>query len=711
MGVFDQFPYTNFHELNLDWILRALKEIETTIDQFVAINALKYADPIQWNITSQYEKNTIVIDPQTGVAYISVAAVPTGVALTNTDYWTVVFDLGSFVTRAAKNFTSRYEANTTLTATFNSVAGDWLVWGDSLYIANANITAGDSYIVDGNIRSITMEEIVGHLSDLSTTDKSNLVAAINEVLTTLQNTAGDLNNLSTTNKSNLVAAINELVQAIIDEAIRVDGITGDLDNLSTTNKSNLVNALNEVLTSLNNEISSRISKPYINVLDYGAVGDGLTDDYTAFIDAYTAAEEGSAIIVPNKTYYLSANPDDHSKNIKWIIDIGTVFVGAGSYGGLEGISNGFISPMSNPYNKIVRTNSKIYNEVVAPVGGGICIDNYESKNKNTNSKTITGTITNGSAIMTNVSDLTGVHVGDSILASITGWLDGSTRVNSVRVVSIDTDTNSLEFGSTPASGALPGDGWCDPTPWTGNSQTATFTIRPRNWLVNQYIGVDTGVIDNIDDFNYLINGVFNVNGGVGNALELDINLVGQASGGTNGILLTGIGSYADPNYAIRINRGGTQNWTTGIDIQHCQFGIGITAYQPLLIRTNFYDNQTASYKTPLHGVIFDNISDIIATTRPLFGGEQLVNNATGLLLARATDTTPAGNYIQCLNKARDEAEFFVDVEGNIFARGIIRAIGGFRIQQTAQSITTEQVTKYITIYDQSNNPIKLAVVE
>ena len=26
MGLFDQFPYTNFHELNLDWILKALKE-------------------------------------------------------------------------------------------------------------------------------------------------------------------------------------------------------------------------------------------------------------------------------------------------------------------------------------------------------------------------------------------------------------------------------------------------------------------------------------------------------------------------------------------------------------------------------------------------------------------------------------------------------------------------------------------------------------
>lgn len=32
MGVFEHFPYTNFHELNLDWVLRTLKELETRMD-------------------------------------------------------------------------------------------------------------------------------------------------------------------------------------------------------------------------------------------------------------------------------------------------------------------------------------------------------------------------------------------------------------------------------------------------------------------------------------------------------------------------------------------------------------------------------------------------------------------------------------------------------------------------------------------------------
>lgn len=38
MGLYEHFPYSNYHELNLDWILSKVKEIQTDIDE---INAWK----------------------------------------------------------------------------------------------------------------------------------------------------------------------------------------------------------------------------------------------------------------------------------------------------------------------------------------------------------------------------------------------------------------------------------------------------------------------------------------------------------------------------------------------------------------------------------------------------------------------------------------------------------------------------------------------
>ena len=263
----NEYPYTDFHELNLSWVIKELRTFATTLEQFVSINALKYADPIQWNITSQYEKNTIVIDPVTGVAYISVAPVPAGVIITNTDYWTPVFDLGALTEKAGRNIANKYEENTTLTATFPSNVNDWLIWGDVLYRVISPIIAGDQYVIDSNIKHFTIEDLIGHLEDLNTDDKSNIVSAINDVLRILTETTGDLDDLNTTDKSNLVAATNEVLQTLFNT-------TGNLNDLNTTDKSNLVAATNELLDKYN-------SYKIVNVKDYGVKGDGSTDDTDA----------------------------------------------------------------------------------------------------------------------------------------------------------------------------------------------------------------------------------------------------------------------------------------------------------------------------------------------------------------------------------------------------------------------------------------------
>ena len=36
MSIFEQFPYTNFHDLNLDWILKHMKELVQSVQQITA---------------------------------------------------------------------------------------------------------------------------------------------------------------------------------------------------------------------------------------------------------------------------------------------------------------------------------------------------------------------------------------------------------------------------------------------------------------------------------------------------------------------------------------------------------------------------------------------------------------------------------------------------------------------------------------------------
>ena len=313
MGLFDQFPYTNFHELNLAWILEALKEIQTTTEQFVAINSLKYADPIQWNITSQYEKNTIVIDPQSGTAYISVQAVPIGVALTNEDYWTVVFDLEQFVTKANSNFTSRVEEATTTTATFATPQGSLVIWGGELYVANTNIIAGDQYVVGSNITRIHVEDITGRLLDLTTTDKSNLVAAINELVTNLANEITARENADTNLQTNIddeatarENADTNLQTNIDDEASTrasadstLQSNIGNLNNLNTTAKSNLVDAINEI--SNRGTIYSLSNRAFILIGDsYGSGYDGSSDTNRGWLyQCKDLLEDGGATVYTN----------------------------------------------------------------------------------------------------------------------------------------------------------------------------------------------------------------------------------------------------------------------------------------------------------------------------------------------------------------------------------------------------------------------------
>ena len=238
-----KYNYIDFHELNLDWLIAAVEQFEYEMDNFVSINAVKYADPIQWNITKQYEKNTIVIDPVSGTAYISAKPVPAGVALSRTDYWNVVFDLSRFITLAAQNFANTYEALPTTTATMATDEGSWVVWDSTLYVAKNDIHVGDMYVPDGNIEKKTVEDFFGMLASALNQEIQDRQDADIQIMLDVNDLIASEAHIRSDEDIRIYQELSDLITSDVN---LIDSKIGDLDNLTTTNKSDIVSALNEV---------------------------------------------------------------------------------------------------------------------------------------------------------------------------------------------------------------------------------------------------------------------------------------------------------------------------------------------------------------------------------------------------------------------------------------------------------------------------------
>lgn len=171
MALFENFPYTNFHELNLDWVIQKIKEFNSKLNTAMAAK-ITVADPIQWDISKQYEQFTVVVDNNR--AYLSIAPVPYGVSITDTDYWQEIFDLDQMF-QDLKSAMSINDDGGSLTSSANRSVND-LVWlNDTLHVVTAPITLGDTYS-SANVQEISIEAWVKALVSGLSTNLSALTA-------------------------------------------------------------------------------------------------------------------------------------------------------------------------------------------------------------------------------------------------------------------------------------------------------------------------------------------------------------------------------------------------------------------------------------------------------------------------------------------------------------------------------------------------------
>lgn len=174
----NEWPYTNFHELNLDWILDTLKKQDATIADFISLNSITYADPVQWDITRQYPKNCVVVD-KNGDGYLSVQPVPVGVEIGNTDYWTKIGNFSELWSTVKLAITAADEGLKT-TASADRAAGD-LVWlNNTLYVCTTAITRGTEYGTN-NTAKTTIDARLANLANAVKTLQTN-IANVNAAL-------------------------------------------------------------------------------------------------------------------------------------------------------------------------------------------------------------------------------------------------------------------------------------------------------------------------------------------------------------------------------------------------------------------------------------------------------------------------------------------------------------------------------------------------
>lgn len=144
------------YQYNLGWLIKRLKSMEADLNTAIDLKTIHYADPIQWDITTQYSPNTVVVDPKTGTAYMSKVPVPAGILLTNKTYWVVVFNYQQIYEDIKDGVASNERSNEF--ASHDYAVNDLVWWGNHLYRVLKPITSGGQFKPNDNVIKTKIED-------------------------------------------------------------------------------------------------------------------------------------------------------------------------------------------------------------------------------------------------------------------------------------------------------------------------------------------------------------------------------------------------------------------------------------------------------------------------------------------------------------------------------------------------------------------------
>lgn len=303
------------YQYNLGWLIKELISFKQDLATAIDLKTIKYADPIQWDITTQYPANTVVVDPKSGTAYMSKVPVPAGVELKNTNYWVVVFNYQEIYNKIMDGvaFNDRDQDY----ATKDLLVNDLVWYAGDLYRVTRAIPTGSKYIPGTNLIKTSIESLLARYYGRDRTAQvNNDTVSVSGDYTLI---AGDIAETST----------NRTVKVTKDREIDVDGSDSvHVDGASTLNVGGIrtevyagdkTEGVTGTYTGKFGSASFETSAPSwkvkfpdktvdiakigaANIRDYGAIGDGIHDDTIAI---QRCLDSNRSIYIPTGTYIIT----------------------------------------------------------------------------------------------------------------------------------------------------------------------------------------------------------------------------------------------------------------------------------------------------------------------------------------------------------------------------------------------------------------------
>lgn len=320
----------DMYQYQLGWLIQELMSFKQDLATAIDLKTIKYADPIQWDITTQYPANTVVVNPKSGTAYMSKVPVPVGVELKNTKYWVVVFNYQDIYNKIMDGVA--FNDKDKDYATKDLLVNDLVWYAGNLYRVTRAIPAGSKYIPGTNLIATTIESLLArYYGRERTAQVSNDTVNVSGDYTL---TAGDITETASnltlhSTRDMLLDSDGKLTEQIAgNREITIDGndsalikgestvnVTGLRAEVYAGNKTESVTGTytgkfgsasleTGAQTFLVKFPTKTIDLAWIKksevtyVTDYGAKGDGVTDDSQAFINA--VANRGLIIVPPGK---------------------------------------------------------------------------------------------------------------------------------------------------------------------------------------------------------------------------------------------------------------------------------------------------------------------------------------------------------------------------------------------------------------------------